>query len=100
MRCNSEAHSEAKMMKRLLTCLMALMLAGPVFAQSGPLRLTITDGVIEPITFAAPSFQAENPAAAQVAIDPRRRSGRPRATQGLVECVEGYGRGQGVADGI
>jgi len=38
-------------------------------AQNGPLRLTITDGVIEPITFAVPSFQAENAGAAQVAAD-------------------------------
>ncbi len=57
------------MMKRLMTLLVALLLAGPVMAQSGPLRLTITDGVIEPITFAAPVFQAETAGAEQLASD-------------------------------
>jgi TolB protein len=60
-------------MKRLLTLLLAATLAGPlaapVMAQDGPLRLTITDGVIEPLPFAVPSFEAENPEAAQVAAD-------------------------------
>ncbi|MFT4915037.1 MAG: TolB protein [Lentimonas sp.] len=60
-------------MKRLLTLLLAATLAGPiaapVIAQGGPLRLTITDGVIEPLPFAVPSFEAENPEAAQVAAD-------------------------------
>ncbi|WP_443089949.1 Tol-Pal system beta propeller repeat protein TolB [Yoonia sp.] len=56
-------------MKRLMTLLVALLLAGPVMAQSGPLRLTITDGVIEPITFAAPVFQAETAGAEQLASD-------------------------------
>ncbi|MDE0984926.1 MAG: Tol-Pal system beta propeller repeat protein TolB [Yoonia sp.] len=57
------------MMKRFLIALVALMLAGPVLAQSGPLRLTITDGVIEPLPFAVPSFEPENAEAAQVAAD-------------------------------
>ena len=57
------------MMKRLMTLLLALLLAGPALAQSGPLRLTITDGVIEPITFAAPVFQAETAGSEQVALD-------------------------------
>ena len=56
-------------MKRFLIALVALMLAGPVVAQSGPLRLTITDGVIEPLPFAVPSFEPENAEAAQVAAD-------------------------------
>jgi len=60
-------------MKRFLTLLLAAALAGPVsapvMAQDGPLRLTITDGVIEPLPFAVPSFEAENPEAAQVAAD-------------------------------
>ena len=57
------------MLKRFLMALVALVLAGPVIAQSGPLRLTITDGVIEPLPFAVPGFQAENTEAAQVASD-------------------------------
>lgn len=60
-------------MKRLLTILLAAALSGPiaapVVAQDGPLRLTITDGVIEPLPFAVPSFEAENAEAAQVAAD-------------------------------
>jgi len=70
-------------MKRLMTLLLALMLAGPVMAQSGPLRLTITDGVIEPITFAAPTFQAENQAATQVAQDISRLLVQDLAGTGL-----------------
>lgn len=55
-------------MKRLLTLLMALVLAGPVLAQ-GPLRIEITEGVIEPLPFAAPAFQAETGGAEQLARD-------------------------------
>ncbi len=35
----------------------------PVSAQQGPLRIEITEGVIEPLSFAIPSFQPENAAA-------------------------------------
>lgn len=57
-------------MKRLLTLIFAAFLtASPVLAQDGPLQLTITDGVIEPLPFAVPAFEAENPEAAQVASD-------------------------------
>ena len=49
-------------MKQLFGILLACVLAGPVLAQSGPLRLTITDGVIEPLPFAVPTFQAETAA--------------------------------------
>lgn len=38
-------------------------------AQSGPLRIEITEGVIEPLPFAAPDFVAENPAAEQFAAE-------------------------------
>ncbi|WP_420858230.1 Tol-Pal system beta propeller repeat protein TolB [Marivivens marinus] len=59
------------MMKRLLALFLALMLAGPlaapVMAQNGPLRLTITDGVIEPLPFALPVFQAETAGSEQMA---------------------------------
>ncbi|RYG90816.1 Tol-Pal system protein TolB [Loktanella sp. IMCC34160] len=58
-------------MKRLLALFLALMLAGPlaapVMAQNGPLRLTITDGVIEPLPFALPVFQAETAGSEQMA---------------------------------
>ncbi|HEV8034960.1 Tol-Pal system protein TolB, partial [Yoonia sp.] len=75
------------MIKRLLTVLVALMLAGPVVAQSGPLRLTITDGVIEPITFAVPSFEAETPAAQQAASDISRLVVQDLAGTGLFREV-------------
>ncbi|WP_108816447.1 Tol-Pal system beta propeller repeat protein TolB [Loktanella sp. Alg231-35] len=75
------------MMKRILTLLMALLLAGPVLAQSGPLRLTITDGVIEPITFAVPSFEAETPAAQQAASDISRLVVQDLAGTGLFREV-------------
>lgn len=74
-------------MKRFLTLLVALMLAGPVMAQNGPLRLTITDGVIEPITFAVPSFEAETVAAQQVASDISRLVVQDLAGTGLFREV-------------
>lgn len=74
-------------MKRFLTLLMALMLAGPVLAQSGPLRLTITDGVIEPITFAVPSFEAETAEAQQAASDISRLVVQDLAGTGLFREV-------------
>lgn len=70
-------------MKRFLTLLVALMLAGPMMAQDGPLRITITDGVIEPISFAVPSFQAESPQAQQVAADLSRLVVQDLAGTGL-----------------
>ncbi len=75
------------MMKRLLTLLVALMLAGPVMAQNGPLRLTITDGVIEPITFAVPSFEAETLQAQQAASDISRLVVQDLAGTGLFREV-------------
>ena len=71
------------MLKRFLIAFVALCLAGPVFAQGGPLRLTITDGVIEPLPFAVPGFQAENPEAAQVAADVSRLVAADLAGTGL-----------------
>ncbi|WOI55845.1 Tol-Pal system beta propeller repeat protein TolB [Palleronia sp. LCG004] len=50
---------------RFLTpALVALaMLAPPVYAQDGPLRIEITEGVVEPLPFAMPTFVAETPTA-------------------------------------
>ena len=59
------------MMKRLLTLLAALLVfavpASKAVAQSGPLRIEITEGVIEPLPFANPAFVAENAAATELA---------------------------------
>ncbi|MEM7645099.1 MAG: Tol-Pal system beta propeller repeat protein TolB [Pseudomonadota bacterium] len=48
-----------------------LALAAPTIApaQDGPLRITITDGVIEPLPVAIPNFVARNGEAAQIAQD-------------------------------
>ncbi len=59
------------MLKYCLALMMALALAGlaaaPATAQSGPLRLTITEGVIEPLPFALPTFEAETAGSEQMA---------------------------------
>ena len=57
---------------RLLTLLAATMaFAAPSFApavaQDGPLRIEITEGVIEPLPFAVPTFVAENGGAGEMA---------------------------------
>lgn len=70
-------------MKRLLAFLLVLVMTAPAMAQNGPLQITITDGVIEPITFAAPSFEAENAAAQQVASDLSRLVVQDLAGTGL-----------------
>lgn len=75
------------MIERFMTLLVALLLAGPVLAQDGPLRLTITDGVIEPITFAVPAFEAETPAAQQAATDISRLVVQDLAGTGLFREV-------------
>ncbi|MEM1264941.1 MAG: Tol-Pal system beta propeller repeat protein TolB [Pseudomonadota bacterium] len=57
-------------MRRLFGALvLALSLAVSALAQQQPLRITITDGVREPIPFAAPAFVPESPAAARIAAD-------------------------------
>ncbi len=60
-------------MVRLLLAVAALALAGPVLAQSGgdrpPLRIEITEGVIEPLPIALPRFVPETPEAEALAAD-------------------------------
>ena len=46
---------------------LPLFVAGAALAQSGPLRLEITEGVIEPLPFAVPDFVAQNGEASQYA---------------------------------
>ncbi|MFY0690633.1 MAG: Tol-Pal system protein TolB [Paracoccaceae bacterium] len=60
------------MMKRVLKALFAaavLMTGQPGLAQDGPLRIEITEGVIEPLPFAVPRFVAETAGADQYARD-------------------------------
>ena len=53
----------------VLTILLALTGLTPAAAQSpGPLRIEITEGVIEPLPFAAPQFVAETPGAQAIAL--------------------------------
>ena len=54
------------MMRHLATLLLCLTLFGlPAFAQNGPLRIEITEGVIEPLPFAVPNFVPESGAAGE-----------------------------------
>lgn len=55
------------MMRVLLSLVLAcLVWAMPAFAQNGPLRIEITEGVIEPLPFAAPDFVSDNAAGAEM----------------------------------
>mgnify|MGYP003627726979 FL=1 len=71
------------MLKQLMSVMVALVLSGAAMAQSGPLRLTITDGVIEPLPYAVPTFQAETAEATQVAVDLTRLVARDLTGTGL-----------------
>ena len=71
------------MLKWVMSVLAALLLAGPVLAQQGPLRLTITEGVIEPLPFAVPTFQAETAGAEQLAADITRLVAQDLSGTGL-----------------
>ena len=54
------------MTRLLLSVLMAwAFLTQPAAAQNGPLRIEITEGVIEPLPFAVPDFVPDSPAAAE-----------------------------------
>jgi TolB protein len=54
---------------RVLAAALLGLFAVTAEAQQGPLRIEITEGVIEPLPFAIPEFQAETPNAAQFARD-------------------------------
>ncbi|WP_121062987.1 Tol-Pal system beta propeller repeat protein TolB [Chachezhania antarctica] len=51
----------------LAACVALIGFSAPAMAQSGPLRLEITEGVIEPMPIAIPNFVATSPAAQEVA---------------------------------
>ena len=46
---------------------LAVILPGLAIAQSGPLRIEITEGVVEPLPYAVPDFVAESAGAGQLA---------------------------------
>lgn len=57
-------------MRLLASLLMGVMVLGSMaMAQSGPLRIEITDGVVEPLPYAVPEFVAESSGASQLAAD-------------------------------
>ncbi|MBT0955940.1 Tol-Pal system protein TolB [Alphaproteobacteria bacterium KMM 3653] len=56
-----------QVIKSMLAALALTVGAMPVLAQDGPLRIEITEGVIEPLPVAVPNFIAENDAAADLA---------------------------------
>ncbi|GAA5065064.1 Tol-Pal system beta propeller repeat protein TolB [Roseibacterium beibuensis] len=58
-----------KSLKLLAIAALAAWVPLTASAQNGPLRLEITEGVIEPLPFALPQFIAENGAATDVAAD-------------------------------
>ena len=54
------------MIKHLVSLLISVfVLALPAMAQTGPLRIEITEGVIEPLPYAVPNFVAESGAAGE-----------------------------------
>ncbi len=58
------------MMKLLTSLVLGLtLMSAPVYAQSGPLRLEIDEGIIEPMPFAVPNFVPDGPSATQYAAD-------------------------------
>ncbi|NDV02221.1 Tol-Pal system beta propeller repeat protein TolB [Pseudoroseicyclus tamaricis] len=78
------------MLKRLLAALMGLsmatLLAAPAMAQQGPLRIEITEGVIEPIPIAVPIFEDEG-GAGQLAADIARLAAEDLTGTGLFRLV-------------
>ena len=76
-------------MKRLLLGLIAgaCLLAAPLSAQNGPLRIQIDEGVIEPLPFAVPDFVPANGGAAQAAKDLARVIAADLAGTGLFREV-------------
>ena len=57
------------MMRLVFATLLMAFAAVTASAQSGPLRIEITEGVIEPMPFAVPDFVAENSAAEQIGAE-------------------------------
>lgn len=56
----------------VLALALPVLAAGQAMSQEGPLRIEITEGVIEPLPFALPAFVAQSPEARDLAIDVAR----------------------------
>ena len=61
---NNRAENEELVLKPFL---VIIFISLTTFAQSAPLRITITEGVIEPLPYAAPAFIGETGASNEVA---------------------------------
>ncbi|MBT8153022.1 Tol-Pal system protein TolB [Epibacterium ulvae] len=71
----------------LLIGAAALLPAGVAMAQDGPLRIEITDGVIEPLPFAVPDFVAETGTAGELSAQIARVVAADLAGTGLFREV-------------
>jgi TolB protein len=67
----------------IVAFIIAGFFAQPTLAQDGPLRIVITEGVIEPLPFAVPNFVAENAAAGEHAVNIARVIASDLAGTGL-----------------
>lgn len=74
------------MLFRILA-LVVCGLAAPIYAQDGPLRIEITEGVIEPLPIAVAPFVAETPSAASFANDISQVIGEDLAGTGLFRQI-------------
>ena len=72
-----------KTLATFCAALAALVLAAPQTATAEPLRIVITDGVIEPLPFAIPQFIAENGGAGEYAANISRVVAADLAGTGL-----------------
>ena len=52
-------------MRRVFLVILSCLWVASAYAQSGPLRIEITEGVVEPLPFAVPSFVAETAGAGE-----------------------------------
>lgn len=76
------------MLRHLIAAFALLgLVPAAALAQGGPLRIEITEGVIEPMPFAIPGFVAENPAAADYAASVARVVAEDLAGTGLFREV-------------
>ena len=68
------------------------------YAQQGPLRIEITEGVIEPLPFAAPSFQPESSEAAELSVSLAQLVGQDLVGTGLFREIPASAFISGISD--
>lgn len=72
---------------RIFACLLLLLTGAAAFAQQGPLRITITEGVIEPMPFVVPDFVPETAASGEMGANIARVISADLANTGLFREV-------------